>query len=29
MADTEGKILLYQTDGGKVAVDVRFEDETF
>lgn len=29
MANTEGKIILYQTDDGKVAVDVRFEDETF
>jgi hypothetical protein len=29
MADIEGKILLYQTDDGNVAVDVRFEDETF
>jgi hypothetical protein len=29
MADTEGKILLYQTGDGKVTVDVRFEDETF
>jgi hypothetical protein len=29
MADTEGKILLYQTDDSKVTVDVRFEDETF
>jgi hypothetical protein len=26
---TDGKILLYQTDDGNVAVDVRFEDETF
>ena len=25
----EGLIILYQTDDGKVAVDVRFEDETF
>jgi hypothetical protein len=24
-----GQIILYQTDDGKVAVDVRFEDETF
>jgi hypothetical protein len=29
MADTEGKILFYQSDDGKVMVDVRFEDETF
>lgn len=29
MPDNEGKILLYQTDDGKVTVDVRFEDETF
>lgn len=29
MPDNEGKILLYQTDGGNVTVDVRFEDETF
>jgi hypothetical protein len=29
MADTEGKILLHLTDGGKVMVDVRFEAETF
>ena len=29
MPETEGKIILYQTDDGKVAVDVRFEDETF
>jgi hypothetical protein len=29
MPDKEGKILLYQTDGGKVTVNVRFEDETF
>jgi hypothetical protein len=28
MADAEGKILLCQTDGGKVTV-VRFEAETF
>lgn len=27
--DNEGKILLYQTDDGKVTVDVRFEDEIF
>jgi hypothetical protein len=25
----EGQIILYQTDDGKVSVDVRFEDETF
>jgi hypothetical protein len=25
----EGQIILYQTDDGKVTVDVRFEDETF
>ena len=25
----EGQILLYQTDDGKVSVNVRFEDETF
>ncbi|MCL2153340.1 MAG: virulence RhuM family protein [Oscillospiraceae bacterium] len=25
----EGTIILYQTDDGKVSVDVRFEDETF
>ena len=25
----EGQIILYQTDNGKVSVDVRFEDETF
>jgi hypothetical protein len=29
MSDNEGKILLYQTDDGKVTVDVRFEDDTF
>ncbi|MDR1430973.1 MAG: cell filamentation protein Fic, partial [Propionibacteriaceae bacterium] len=29
MSDNKGKILLYQTDDGKVAVDVRFEGETF
>jgi len=29
MADTDGKIILYQTDSGKVAVDVHFGDETF
>lgn len=29
MPDNEGKILLYQTDDGKVTVDVRFEYETF
>ena len=29
MADTDGKIILYQVDDGKVTVDVRFEDETF
>jgi hypothetical protein len=29
MPDNEGKILLYQTDDGKVNVDVRFEYETF
>ena len=27
-SNTEGKIILYHTDDGKVAVDVRFEDET-
>ena len=27
--NSEGKILLYQSDDGKVTVDVRFEDETF
>lgn len=27
--DSEGKIVLYQTDDGKVTVNVRFEDETF
>ena len=25
----EGKIVLYQTDNGKVSVHVHFEDETF
>ncbi|MCL2829894.1 MAG: virulence RhuM family protein [Betaproteobacteria bacterium] len=29
MSDTDGKIILYQVDDGKVTVDVRFEDETF
>lgn len=29
MLDNEEKILLYQTDDGKVTVDVRFEGETF
>jgi hypothetical protein len=29
MPDNEGKIVLYQTDDGKVAVNVRFEGETF
>ncbi len=29
MPDTDGKILLYQSENGKVTVDVRFEDETF
>jgi len=29
MPETDGKIILYQTDNGKVAVDVRFKDETF
>ena len=29
MSSGEGRILLYQTDDGKIAVDVRFEDETF
>jgi hypothetical protein len=28
MPDNEGRILLYQTDDGKVTVDVRFEDKT-
>lgn len=27
--NNEGQIILYQTDDGKVSVDVRFEDETF
>ena len=26
---SEGHIILYQTDDGKVTVDMRFEDETF
>jgi len=29
MGNTEGNIILYQTNDGKVAVNVRFEDETF
>ncbi len=29
MPDIGGRILLYQTDDGKVTVNVRFEDETF
>ena len=29
MLDNEEKILLYQTDDGKVTIDVRFEGETF
>jgi hypothetical protein len=29
MPNTDGKILIYQTDDGKVMVNVRFEDETF
>jgi hypothetical protein len=29
MHNTDSKIVLYQTDDGKVTVDVRFEDETF
>ena len=29
MPNNEGNIILYQTDDGKVTVNVRFEDETF
>lgn len=29
MLDNEEKIILYQTDDGKVTIDVRFEGETF
>ncbi|MDR2650407.1 MAG: virulence RhuM family protein [Clostridiales bacterium] len=29
MPSNEGNIILYQTDDGKVTVNVRFEDETF
>jgi hypothetical protein len=29
MLNNEGNIILYQTDDGKVTVNVRFEDETF
>lgn len=29
MSENESKVLLYQTEDGKIIVDVRFEDETF